>query len=132
MRWLRADLARNQGKPTMIFVHFPPMSAIEFFDGRAKHDNGGWTLSSQRMSRNPMALVEACNGANVKAFLSGHIHRLDRVEAMGLTFICSGSVSGAKWRGHDHETPEGITVIDCHPDGSFEHRYHYYGWDARP
>lgn len=131
MAWLRADLAKNRDRPTMIFGHFPPMSAIEFFDGRARHEDGEWMLSSQRMSRNPMALVEACRGANVRAFLSGHIHRLDRVEAMGLTFICSGSVSGEKWTGHDHETPEGITIVDCRADGTFDYRYHDYGWDTR-
>jgi len=130
MRWLTSDLAPNKDKPTMLFGHFPPVSAVEFFDGRAKHDDGEWTLSSQRMSRNPGDLVRATEGANVKAFFSGHIHRLDRIEAAGRTFICAGSVSGSKWTGHDHETPEGITIVDCHADGTFDYRYHDYGWEA--
>jgi hypothetical protein len=78
-----------------------------------------------------MDLVEAIRGANVKAIVSGHIHRLDRIEAMGQTFICAGSVSGDKWRGHDHETPADFGVVDCSPDGQFEYYYHDYGWDAQ-
>ncbi len=130
LNWLKTDLADSQGRPTILFGHFPPISAIEFFDGRAKHAEGTWTLSSQRMSRNPWDLVTATEGANVKAFFSGHIHRLDRVEAAGRTFICAGSVSASKWTGHDHETPEGITIVDCHDDGSFNYAYHDYGWEA--
>lgn len=132
LAFLRDDLRANQGRPTILFGHFPPVSAIEFFDGRAERDEDEerWTLAFQRAARNPMALVEAMDEGDVKAFLSGHIHRLDRIEAMGHTFICAGSVSGAKWTGHDHGTPEGFAVVDCHADGTFEYAYHDYGWTA--
>ncbi len=132
MQWLRRDLTAAGGRPTLIFGHFPPVSAISFFDDRAKVDeDGDWTLSTQRMSRNPMALIEAVEGANVRAFFSGHIHRLDRIEAKGLTMICAGSVSGAQWRGPQVETQEGYGIIDCRPDGSFDYRYHDYDWMAQ-
>jgi len=132
MQWLRRDLASAGGRPTLIFGHFPPVSAISFFNGRAEvEEDGDWNLSIQRMSRNPMALVDAVEGANVRAFFSGHIHRLDRIEAKGLTMICAGSVSGAQWRGPQVETQEGYGVVDCRPDGSFDYRYHDYGWDAQ-
>lgn len=130
MGWLEKDLSRNTGKPAMIFGHFPPVSAIEFFDGRAKYEEGDWTLSAQRVSRNPMSLVNTVKNSNTKAFFSGHIHRLDYIEAMDQTFICAGSVSGNKWRGHDHDTPEGFAVVDCFEDGSFDYSYYDYGWKA--
>ena len=130
LTFLSDDLAKHKETPTIVFGHFPPVSAVEFFDGRGKHADGEWTLSSQRMSRNPWDYVKATQGANVKAFFSGHIHRFDRVEAAGRTFICAGSVSGSKWAGHDHETPEGITIVDCRANGTFEYRYHDYGWNA--
>lgn len=76
--------------------------------------------------------MTAIQGANAKAILSSRIHRLDRVEAMGHTFICAGSVSGAQWRGPDHGTPEGFGLIDCRPDGSFDYRYHACGWKTGP
>jgi len=132
MAWLRADLAQTDGRPTMVFGHFPPISAIEFINGRAKVEDGDWRLGIVRMSRNPEALIDAVQGANVRAFFSGHIHRLDRVDVKGLTMICAGSVSGAQWRGPQVDTQEGYGVVDCRPDGSFDYRYHDYGWDARP
>jgi len=140
MAWLRRDLAAAGDKPTIIVGHFPPISAVEFVNGRARYQDGHWTLGAVRMSRNPEALIEAIHssvggangGPNVRAFLSGHIHRLDRIEVGGLTMICAGSVSGAQWRGPDSETREGFGVVDCHPDGSFEYHYHEHGWNARP
>jgi len=132
MAWLRDDLAQVGDRPTMVFGHFPPISAIEFVNGRAEVQDGDWRLGIVRMSRNPEALIDAVKNANVRAFFSGHIHRLDRIEVKGLTMICAGSVSGAQWRGPQVDTQEGYGVVDCRPDGSFDYRYHDYGWDARP
>jgi len=70
MEFLKQDLANNPNKPTILFGHFPPITATEFLDGRAKHEEGTWKLSSQRMSRNPFELIRAVESANVKAFLS--------------------------------------------------------------
>lgn len=134
MQWLRRDLAGAGGaggKPTLIFGHFPPISAIEFVNGRAEVKDGEWVLGADRMSRNPEALIDAIDGGNVRAFFSGHIHRLDRIEVKGLTMICAGSVSGAQWRGPQVDTEEGYGIIDCRPDGSFDYAYHDYGWKAR-
>ena len=133
MRFLRDDLAKNPKKPTMLFGHYPPVTAVEFFTGEAKpnDEHARWELGYGRATRNPMALVEAIADANVKAFFSGHIHRLDRITTKGQTFICSGSVSGDQWRGPDVDTAEGFGVIDCRPDGTFDYHYHEYGWDAR-
>ena len=131
LAFLRDDLSRNRGKPTMLFGHYPPVTAIEFFNGEAKQADDGWTLGYGRAARNPAALVEAIGDANVKAFFSGHIHRLDRITAKDQHFICSGSVSGDQWRGPDVDTEEGFGVIDCRSDGTFDYRYHEYGWDAK-
>jgi 3',5'-cyclic AMP phosphodiesterase CpdA len=130
MAFLKEDLRKNRARPTILFAHIPAVSAIEFFDGRARSENSAWVLDQGRATGNPQALVEAMSEGKVKAVLSGHIHRLDRIEAMGHTFICSGSVSGARWAGPDHATPEGFGVLDCRPDGTFTYRYHAYGWRA--
>jgi hypothetical protein len=128
---LHDDLARNGQRPTLLFGHYPPVSAIEFFTGEAKQKEQAWELGYSRACRNPMDLVAAIGNANVKAFFSGHIHRLDRIEAKGQTFICAGSVSGDQWRGPDVDTQEGFAIVDCRADGTFSYRYHDYGWDAQ-
>lgn len=130
LAFLKKDLQANKTKPTMLFCHLPPVSAIEFFDGRAKKTAADWTLDYSRVVTNPQALVEAMREGNVRGLLSGHIHRLDRIEAAGQTFICSGSVSGAQWRGPEQETPAGFAVVDCLANGAFAYRYHDYGWKA--
>jgi hypothetical protein len=126
MAFVRAELATAPEQPTMIIGHYPAVTAIEFFGGDAEAEGRAWSLGFSRATRNPMALVEAIGDANVKAVLSGHIHRLDRIEVKGLTFVCSGSVSGAQWRGPDVDTPPGITVVDCRADGGFDLNYHPY------
>lgn len=133
--FIRQDLTAHRGQPTMLFGHFPPVSAISFLNGRAEVEDNEWHLGIDRMSRNPMALINAIHEAGaddeVKAFVSGHIHRLDNIEAKGQTFICAGSVSGAQWQGPEVDTQEGFGVIDCRPDGTFDYRYHDYGWQSR-
>jgi 3',5'-cyclic AMP phosphodiesterase CpdA len=132
LAFLRDDLSKNKHKPTMLFGHYPPVTAIEFFNGEAKHNDEQkrWELGYARATRNPMALIEAIGDANVKAFFSGHIHRLDQIEVKGQRLICAGSASGDQWRGPDVDTEEGFAIIDCRPDGSFDYRYHDYGWNA--
>jgi hypothetical protein len=116
----------------MLFGHYPPVTAIEFFNGeaRANDEQGRWELAYGRATRNPMALIDTIGDANVKAFFSGHIHRLDRIDVKGQTLICAGSVSANQWRGPDVDTDEGFAIVDCRADGTFDYRYHAYGWDA--
>ncbi len=128
MRWLKRDLAHAGDRPTMLFGHMPPVSAIEFLDGGAAVEDGDWTLSVTRMTRNPDALLQALEGSRAQAFWSGHIHRRDRIDALGLSMICAGAISGAWWGGPNGATQEGYAVIDCHADGSFDYYYHDYGW----
>ena len=42
-----------------------------------------------------------------------------------------GAVSGNWWKGHFHEFAEGYGVFDLFPDGTFEHQYVTYGWEAK-
>ena len=67
LAFLRDDLSKNKRKPTMLFGHYPPVTAIEFFNGEAKHNDEQkrWELGYGRATRNPMALVEAIADANV-------------------------------------------------------------------
>lgn len=131
LRWLKRDLARAGDKPSMLFGHMPPLSAIEFLDGGASVQNDEWSLSVTRMTRNTQALMDAIEGTNARAFFSGHIHRRDRIDALGLSLIGTGAVSGKWWGGPNGQTPEGYAIIDCYPDGSFDYAYYDYGWQAR-
>lgn len=68
----------------------------------------------------------------VRACLSGHMHRIERIDYDGVSFICDGAVSGYWWKGPEKHCDEGYGLIDLHADGSFDWGYHTYGWVAQP
>lgn len=136
LEWLREDLSNTAGRPTMIAMHVPPLTSVEFLTSRPDRDldDGEWRIGFDRLSRNPDELLDACSAGNVRAILSGHIHLLERLELKGHTFLGLGSVSGQQWMGprKGMDTPEGFAVLDLRPDGSFDYSYETFGWDASP
>jgi hypothetical protein len=102
-----------------------------FFDGgkeRVREDF--WHVPDAWMHRDVKPVLDLFKGHNVRLLLSGHIHLVDRVEYLNMTFVCDGAVSGAWWKGPNQEFAEGYGVIDLWPDGSFKHQYVTYGWQA--
>ncbi|MBA4158652.1 MAG: metallophosphoesterase [Gemmatimonadetes bacterium] len=134
--WLRDDLHRNRERPTMVAMHVPPVTSIEFLSDRGERDTeeNEWRIGFDRKSGNPEELIEALNGGNVRAVLSGHIHLVERIDMMGQTFLCLGSVSGQQWMGprQGFRTAEGFGVIDVRPDGTYDWNYQSFGWQAPP
>jgi 3',5'-cyclic-AMP phosphodiesterase len=136
LAWLRQDLRRNRERPTMVGMHVPPVTAIEFLSDRRERDTeeNEWRIGFDRKSGNPRQLIEVLNEGNVRAVLSGHTHLVERIDMMGHTFLCLGSVSGQQWMGPriGFQTPEGFGVLDLRPDGTFDWRYQSFGWQAPP
>ncbi|MCA9285344.1 MAG: hypothetical protein KDA22_09030 [Phycisphaerales bacterium] len=67
--------------------------------------------------------------------LRGHMHRIDRVEVDGVTYICDGAVSGNWWKGGPGQRDgswarEGYGIVDLNLDGTFAHEYVEFGWKA--
>jgi hypothetical protein len=65
---------------------------------------------------------------NVKLCLSGHTHLIDRVDYLGVTYLCSGAVSGAWWKGPYQEFQNSFTIIDLYDGGSFDFQVWAYPW----
>jgi len=127
MDWLEKDLAAQGGKPTLVLSHIPVFAPCSILDP----DSGSPpTPSPGLMHSDAVKLHQLFVKHGVRLALSGHIHRLDRAEFQGVTYICDGAVSGAWWRGVEDRCPEGYGVVDLRPDGSFDHRYVSYGWVA--
>ncbi len=68
---------------------------------------------------------------NVRLCLSGHIHLVDRVEYLGVTYLCNGAVSGGWWKGANQECNPGYGLVDLYDDGTFENRYVEFPWKPR-
>jgi 3',5'-cyclic AMP phosphodiesterase CpdA len=131
LAWLRDDLGNHRRVPTILVTHAPVVSAVELFSDRATKSEQSLAVPFGRVISNAPELVETARQGNVRAFISGHLHLVERLDLLGFTFVCSGSVSGHQWTGPRMGTPEGYGVFDCEPDGSFTFHYQAYGWEAR-
>jgi 3',5'-cyclic-AMP phosphodiesterase len=132
-RWLATDLERAGGRPVCVVSHIPLLGACVFFDGgddRVREDF--WHVPDSYMHRNVKPLLDLLRRHNVRLLLSGHMHLVDRVDYLGMTFICDGAVCGGWWKGPNQEFSEGYGVVDLWSDGTFEHKYVTYGWKAEP
>ena len=130
LTWLREDLARANGRPTVIASHAPIASAVELFSDRATVDEQARAVPFGRVVKDAPAVIDAVKEANVRAFVSGHLHLVEELTFDGLRIICSGSVSGQQWGGPRLGTPEGFGVFDCGADGSLRFTYRAHGWRA--
>lgn len=133
--WLRSDLAASK-LPTVVVTHAPIISVANYFDkdeDEWKTDGPDLAVSAKRMHVDCRDLEELFRSSkNVKLCLSGHLHLLDKCVYNGITYICDGAVSGAKWKGWKRQTPEGYGLIDLYEDGTFSHQYTTFGWQAEP
>ncbi len=130
--WLVEDLQRCPAEtPVLISSHIPIVAASVLF-------NDGRVADNQRQVPGGLMHTDAgklkdlfLKHPNVKLCLSGHLHQVDRIDYHGVTYLCSGAVSGAWWRGKHAGFAPGYAVIDLYEDGSFEPQYVTYGWEAR-
>lgn len=132
--WLHGDLkATGPEKPICVFSHIPLLCACAFFHGgteRVRDDH--WHVPDAWMHRDVKHLLNRLKPYKVRLLMSGHMHLVDRVDYIGMTFLCDGAVSGAWWQGAHQEFAEGYGVVDLWPDGTFAHQYVSYGWRAGP
>jgi 3',5'-cyclic-AMP phosphodiesterase len=130
MAWLKAELKAAGSRPVLVVSHIPILSigALAYDSEIKGHD---WVLTGANMMIDGGELIKLFAATkNVKLCLSGHIHKLDRCDYEGTTYICDGAVSGAWWNGPKDRVVEGYGVIDLYNDGSFEHEYLPYGWQV--
>ncbi|QOI99665.1 MAG: metallophosphoesterase [Phycisphaeraceae bacterium] len=126
--WLSGELAAKPTTPTLVLSHIPILSASAYFDGDNEKD-GDWKVPGAWMhidARRIKGLFHA--HPQVKVCLSGHIHLVDRVDYLGVTYLCNGAVSGAWWDGPCQEFRGGYALVDLFDDGTFEHRYVVFPW----
>ncbi len=130
--WLEDDLAQvDPATPVIVISHIPIVSVTPAFFKDYYKD---WkTQVPGSLLHTDMHRIKDLfyKHKNIKLCVSGHIHLVDRVEYLGVTYICDGAVSGAWWGGDWHETPAGYGVFDLYDDGSFGHAYVPYGWEPR-
>lgn len=131
--WLKGDLAGvPKTTPVLVISHIPILSGTVLLGAPDKKTNERKVSGGLLHVDSPELRELFAERGNVKLCLSGHIHRLDRVDFRGTSYVCTGAVSGNWWKGPRYETPEGYGVVDLFDDGSFRHEYVTYGWEADP
>jgi len=132
--WLKEQLARTPRDMHVIIVsHIPILSSTSIVVlPNAEESGREWKISAAAMHIDARRIIKLFDEhPNVRLCLSGHTHLLDRVEFSGVTYICDGTVCGARWKGPNQRCREGYGLIDLFDDGSFEHAYQPYAWNAQ-
>lgn len=128
--WFVEELSRVDAKTPIVVCEHIPMLTVTPFDHKDLNKDGAWEFSNALVCRDAADRLAIMGTKNVRLSLSGHIHERDRIEYRGMTFINDGAVCGNWWKGIYRGVPEGFGVYDVQPDGSFDYRYHEYGWQA--
>lgn len=126
IEWLKADLAAvGRQKPVVLVTHIPFYSTwLQMAKGPQEAAGEGYLIT------NGYTVRKLLEQYNVRLVLQGHIHIRERLDYLNTSYIISGAVSGAWWKGLvDGKHPEGFAVVDVTPD-DFQWSYHTYGWQA--
>ena len=128
--WLQAELKTHKDKYICIVSHIPIVAASAIFYGQYEK-TGQWIIPQQRLMLDARRLKDLFGKhPNVRLCLSGHLHFVERLEYNNVTYICDGAVCGEWWNGNRAGFEEGYGVIDLYDDGTFNHQYVAYGWQA--
>jgi len=131
--WLKADLkATPADRPVMVCSHMPIIQVCAM-ETMKPDDHQSYNWSNKLMMGDARRIIDLfAQHKNVKLCFSGHIHRVDRVELSGVTYICDGAICGPKWRGSAEHSVPGYSVSTLYPDGKFDYEYKTFGWkDAK-
>ncbi len=127
--WLEADLAATK-LPTVVVSHVPIITVtatIRAGESERKKKETVIAGSQVHLDAAPVHGIFRRTG-NVKLVLSGHMHLVDRCEADGVTYCCSGAVCGGWWKPHKTYCEPTYALIDLFNDGSFDYRVKPTGW----
>ena len=127
--WLKSELRETPKRvPICVLSHIPIICFCSFFDGE-NEKSGDWVVPGAWMHIDARRIKDLFLGhKNVRLCLSGHMHMEDKVEYLGVKYLCDGAVSGSWWKGNHYEFPPAYVVVDLYDDGSSKSEYIPYEW----
>jgi len=127
--WLKKELEETpKGTPICVLSHIPIICFCAFFDGE-NEKSGDWQVPSAWMHIDARRIKDLFfEHKSVRLCLSGHMHMQDKVEFLGVKYLCNGAVSGAWWEGNHYEFPPAYVVVDLYNDGTSKSEYIPYKW----
>jgi Icc protein len=126
--WLEADLAKNT-LPTVVVSHIPIVTITPAMRGEniIRERETVVTGDYVHLDSNDIHALFRKSGT-VKLVLSGHTHLIDRCEADGVTYACSGAVCGGWWKPTKTYCDPCYALVDLMSDGSFKLEVKPTGW----
>jgi 3',5'-cyclic AMP phosphodiesterase CpdA len=135
--WLERELASTKSarKPVLIGSHVPIVSPAVWLDpGRISGTPDAPAVAVRRVHVDVKRIGALfAKNPQVKLCISGHLHEIDRADFMGVTYLNNPAVCGDWWKGlHRGVFGEMYTMLDLHPDGTFDLERVDYGWTPAP
>ena len=126
--WLEADLAKNT-LPTVVVSHIPIVTITPAIRGENVRRDRETVVTGDyvHLDANDIHAMFRKSG-RVKLVLSGHTHLVDRCEADGVTYACSGAISGGWWKATKTYCDPCYGLVDLMSDGSFALVVKPTGW----
>jgi len=127
--WLKEELRKTPiSVPVCVLSHIPIICFCAFLDGE-NEKSGDWVVPGAWMHIDARRIKDLfLEHSNVRLCLSGHMHMEDKVEYLGVKYLCDGAVSGSWWKGNHYEFPPAYVVVDLYNDGSWRSEYIPYKW----
>lgn len=126
LNWLRHDLGKAAGRPTIVVTHIAAFCNV----GQINGDPEAKAMIGDMVLRDNKALREILERHGVKAVLQGHSHMTEDFIFNGVAYLTSPAVSACWWSGTWKGYPYGYTVFTCHPDGRFEYDRKSFEWET--
>ncbi|RYG42193.1 hypothetical protein EON79_19385 [bacterium] len=115
--WLQRQLENT--KPTVIVGHVPVISGAQLVAGETIHKGGAARLPHSRVLGDAREVTELFRRSpQVKMYLCGHLHMIERLRFRGIEYMNGGAVCGGWWKGeYEHFGPH-MAIIDLFADGN--------------
>ncbi len=133
MDWLKRTLRETPtSTPIVVVSHISIVSATALAYRKPEMQRGDHRINRGVLHADGAILTDLFRThRNVRACLSGHMHQVERIDIEGVTYVCSGAVSGGWWGGPNGTTESGYALIDIYRDGRVGFEYVPFGWAYR-
>lgn len=114
--WLERQLA--DPAPTVVVGHVPVLSGAAQVAAETVHRGGSARIPQTRVLADARETTELFRQhPQVKLYLSGHLHMVERSRFRGVDHVNAGAVCGGWWRGeYEHFGPH-MAIVDLFADG---------------
>jgi 3',5'-cyclic AMP phosphodiesterase CpdA len=127
LEWLKNELETSKDFFVCIVSHIPILSICAALFFNKPESNGDHLLKRNLMHSDFFVLKDIFkNYKNIKCCMSGHIHLVDVVHYLDISYYCNGALSGNWWNGSFQEFAPSYAIMKFFNDGSVVRTMEFY------